>query len=74
MKKNLGSADKLIRLFIAIVLMILYYFEIITGTVGIVALVFALVFTVTSMIGYSLIYALFGLNTNKKEDIEDAGL
>ena len=43
MKTNMGSIDKLIRLGIAIVLIVLYYKEILTGTLGIVALVLALV-------------------------------
>jgi hypothetical protein len=39
MKANIGSSDKLIRLGIAIVLIVLFYLEIITGTLGIIALV-----------------------------------
>ena len=67
MKKNMGSYDKLIRLVIAIVLIVLYYTGVIAGTLGIIGLVLALVFTVTSLISFCPLYTLFGLNTSKKE-------
>ncbi|MDD5185786.1 MAG: DUF2892 domain-containing protein [Paludibacter sp.] len=67
MKKNMGSYDKLIRLVLAIVLIVLYYTGVITGTLGIIGLVLALVFTVTSLISFCPLYTLFGLSTDKKE-------
>ena len=68
MKKNMGSYDKLIRLVVAIVLIVLYYKEVLTGTLGIIALVLALVLTVTSLIGFCPLYTLFGINTCKKPE------
>ena len=67
MKKNMGSFDKLIRLAAAIVLIILFYSGVITGTIGIIALVVALVLTVTSLISFCPLYTLFGIRTCKKE-------
>lgn len=63
MKRNMGSNDKLIRLGAAIVLIILFYKEVITGTLGIIALVVALILTITSLIGFCPLYALFGIKT-----------
>lgn len=68
MKKNMGSNDKLIRLMIAIVLIILYYKGILVGTLGIIALVLALVLTITSLISFCPLYTLFGISTCKKEE------
>lgn len=68
MKKNMGSLDKLIRLGIAIVLIVLYYMGIIAGTLGVVGLVVALLLTITSLVSYCPIYTLFGIKTCKKED------
>ena len=62
----MGSIDKLVRLFIAIVLIILFYKEVLTGTIGIVALVLALVFALTSLISFCPLYLPFGINTAKK--------
>lgn len=70
MKKNMGSTDKLIRLTVAIVLIVLYWRHVLTDTLGIVALVVALIFTLTSLISFCPIYALFGIKTCKKEEGE----
>ena len=67
MKKNMGSADKIIRIVVAIVVATLYFMGIITGTLGIVLLVAAAVFVLTSFISFCPIYILFGLNTGSKE-------
>jgi len=68
MKKNMGSLDKLIRLIIAIVLIVLYYTNVLKDTLGIVALIVALVFTITSLISFCPLYTLFGIKTCKKEE------
>jgi len=69
MKKNMGSYDKLIRLVLAIVLIVLYYTGVISGTIGIIGLVLALVFTVTSLISFCPLYTLFGISTCKHEKV-----
>jgi hypothetical protein len=66
MKKNMGSTDKMIRSAIGIIIAILYYSGIITGTLAIVLLAFAIVFLLTSFISFCPLYALLGINTNKK--------
>jgi hypothetical protein len=63
MKKNMGSADKIIRLIIAAVLAFLFYNGTITGTVGIVAVVIAAVFALTSLVSFCPLYPLLGINT-----------
>lgn len=68
MKTNIGSTDKLIRLLLAIVLILLFYFEVLTDTLGIIALIVALVLTVTSLINFCPIYSLFKVNTAKKNE------
>lgn len=71
MRKNLGSADKLVRLLIAIALIVLFYLEIITGTLGIVALILALVLAITSLVSFCPIYAVFGLSSCKNEEAKE---
>jgi hypothetical protein len=68
MKTNIGSTDKLIRLLLAIVLILLFYFEVLTDSLGILALIGALVLTVTSLINFCPIYGMFKMNTAKKKD------
>ena len=63
MKKNMGTADRIIRFLIAIVIGVLFYTNVITGTLGIVLLVLAGVFVLTSFISFCPLYAPFGLST-----------
>ena len=67
MKKNMGSADKGIRIVIALAIAALYYFNVIEGTLAYVLMALALVFLLTSLISFCPLYLPFGLNTcNKK--------
>ncbi len=63
MKKNMGSADRIIRISLAIVVAFLYYNKTVTGTAGIVLLVLAGIFVLTSFVGFCPLYKLVGLNT-----------
>lgn len=63
MKPNMGGIDRGIRLIVAAIAVILYFTGILTGTLGIIALVVAGIFTLTSIISFCPLYALFGLNT-----------
>ncbi|NBB31706.1 DUF2892 domain-containing protein [Cellulophaga sp. BC115SP] len=66
MKKNMGSTDKLIRIIIAIIVAVLYFTGTLTGTVGIIAVVIAGVFVLTSLISFCPLYTLLGISTCKK--------
>ncbi|MCG2588942.1 YgaP family membrane protein [Rhodohalobacter sulfatireducens] len=63
MKKNMGTADRIIRTILAALFAILYFTNVITGTVGIVLMVLAGVFLLTSLISFCPLYAPFGLRT-----------
>ncbi len=68
MKKNMGTADKIIRLIIAAIIVTLYFTEMITGTVAIVLLVLSGIFVLTSLISFCPLYTLFGIKTCPKKD------
>lgn len=63
MKKNMGKADRIIRVLIALSIAFLYYNGIIAGTLGIVLLIVSGVFVLTSLISFCPLYAIFGINT-----------
>ena len=65
MKKNMGNTDRIVRIIIALTIGILYFNEIITGTLGIVLMVFAAVFVITSFVSFCPLYAPFGISTCK---------
>ncbi len=62
----MGSADRIIRILIALVIITLYFTNMISGTLAIVLLVLSGVFILTSLISFCPLYTLFGLNTCKK--------
>ncbi|GAB4332584.1 MAG: hypothetical protein Kow00127_24330 [Bacteroidales bacterium] len=68
MKANMGSTDRILRLIAGIVLAILYFTNVITGTLGIVLLVVAAVFILTSLVSYCPLYPLLGMNTKEKKE------
>lgn len=68
MKKNMGSADRMIRIIIAVVIGALYYMDIISGTLGIVLMILAIVFLLTSFVSFCPLYSPFGLNTKAKKE------
>lgn len=68
MKKNMGSADKGIRIAIALVIAALYFFNVIEGTLAYVLIAFSLIFLLTSFISFCPLYMPFGINTAKKDD------
>lgn len=61
----MGSTDKVIRLVLAALFVILYSTDVVSGTLGIVLMVAALIFAATSLINFCPIYAIFGASTCK---------
>lgn len=71
MKKNMGSADKIIRVIIAVAIAIIYFMtDYISGPIGTILLILAVIFTATSIVGICPLYIPFGIDTgsgNKKK-------
>jgi hypothetical protein len=64
----MGSIDKLVRVLIAVVIGVLYFTDQITGTAAIILGIFAVVFLLTSAIGFCPLYLPLKLSTIKKKD------
>jgi hypothetical protein len=67
MKKNMGSADRIVRLILAAIFAVLYFTNTVSGTLGIILLVLGGVFVLTSLISFCPLYAPFGFSTCKVE-------
>lgn len=65
MKKNVGSADKIIRIIIAAILITLYFTNIATGVAGILCLVGAAIALLTAFLNLCPLYMLLGIKTCK---------
>ena len=59
----MGNTDKLIRLVIAAIIAVLYYTGTISGTLALVLGIFAVIFTLTSLVNFCPLYTLMGINT-----------
>lgn len=66
MKKNMGTLDRIIRFSLVVLIAVLYFTDVISGTWAIILGVVAVVFLVTSLIGFCPLYLPFGLSTRKK--------
>jgi hypothetical protein len=66
MKKNMGMADKAIRFILAIIVGVLYYTNVINGTLAIVLGLLAVVFVLTSFMSFCPLYLPFGITTRRK--------
>ncbi len=59
----MGNTDRAIRIVIAAILVALYFSGIVTGTLGIISLIVAGVFALTSLVSFCPLYTIFGLKT-----------
>ena len=65
MKKNMGTTDRIIRLLAAAVIAVLYFTGTLIGTLGVILLIVAGIFALTSFVSFCPLYAPFGIKTCK---------
>ncbi len=65
MNKNMGTADRVIRTLIAVAVGVLYFTNVISGTAAIVLGIVAVIFLLTSFIGWCPAYLPFKISTRK---------
>lgn len=63
MKQNMSSLDRNLRWVAAVIMAVLYFTGTVTGTLGIVLLVAAVIFGVTGMVKICPLYSIFGIST-----------
>ena len=64
----MGAVDKIIRIVLAVIVAVLYFAHVISGTLAIVLLVIAGIFILTSLISFCPLYWPFNISTNKKKE------
>jgi len=65
MKSNMGNADRVLKVIVGIVLVVVG-FAVLNGTVGIVVGVIGLIPLATGLIGWCPLYTVFNLKTKKQ--------
>lgn len=68
MKANMGTADKVVRILVAVAIAALYFLGQISGILATVLLVLAGIFIATSFLSFCPLYLPFGFSTKKKQD------
>jgi len=63
MNKNMGAVDKLVRLVVALLLILGYFQELVSGVLGIIFLIVAGIFILTSLVSVCPIYSIFGISS-----------
>jgi len=66
MNKNMGTADRLIRTVLALIVIALYFTGQISGLTAIILGIFAVIFLLTSIISFCPLYVPLKLSTRKK--------
>jgi hypothetical protein len=65
MKKNIGSADKIVRYLLAAIIIVLFALKVVTGTFGFILLAVAAILIVTALLDFCPIWWILGVKTNK---------
>lgn len=63
----MGSTDKIIRIILALVFIVLFYMNVVTAPMSYILLALSAVFVLTSLVSFCPMYPLFGINTCKKQ-------
>ncbi|GAB4503748.1 MAG: hypothetical protein Fur0043_07400 [Anaerolineales bacterium] len=64
--KNMGTTDRIVRLVLAVIFAALYFTGVVSGVLGIILLVLAVIFVLTSLVSFCPLYLPFGLSTRGK--------
>ncbi|HET7117352.1 MAG TPA: DUF2892 domain-containing protein [Hanamia sp.] len=70
MKANIGSIDRIVRIFIAALILVLYFTNVISGTLAIILFIVAAILFITAFINFCPIWHFLGISTKKKEHIK----
>jgi len=66
LNKNMGTLDRIIRLVLAAAVAVLYFTGNLSGLAAIILGILAVIFVVTSFVGFCPLYVPFGLSTRKQ--------
>jgi hypothetical protein len=65
MKLNESSADRILRVVLGVLLLVLYFTHVVSGGLGVVFIVLGAISLVTGVVGFCPLYALLKIKTTK---------
>jgi hypothetical protein len=68
MKPNMSQVDRYVRILFSLIVAVLYFTNVLTGTIGLVLLIIGGVLLATAFLNFCPLYGLLGIRTNKKND------
>lgn len=66
MQKNMGKTDRSVRILFALIVAILYFTNVITGTLALILGIVSVILLATAAIGFCPMYIPFRISTEKK--------
>lgn len=63
--QNMGTVDRIIRVVLALIFIALYFSGFVSGILGTILLILAVVFILTSAVAFCPLYAPFKISTRK---------
>ncbi len=66
MKKNMGIADRIIRVALVAVAAVLYFANVLSPAAAVILGIAALIFLATSFVSFCPVYRLLGISTSRK--------
>jgi len=70
MKTNMGTIDKAVRIFLALVVLLLYFTGNLSGTAAVILLIISAILLLTGITGVCLVYKILHLSTLKNQSRE----
>lgn len=67
MKPNEGIVDRIIRLILGVIFLILGFFVVGTGVLGVILDIIGVILVVTALTGFCVLYTFFGISTKKEK-------
>jgi small-conductance mechanosensitive channel len=66
LNKNMGTLDRIVRLVLAVAVAVLYFTGNLSGLAAIILGILAIIFVVTSLVGFCPLYVPFKVSTRKQ--------
>lgn len=71
MNKNIGITDKIIRIFLSVIIAVLFLTNVISGILGLVLLLFAAILLLTAFFSFCPTYRLIGIKSCSDDEEDD---
>lgn len=68
MKKNLGFVDRIVRVLIAAIIIVLIFTNVLTGTVGLILLIVSATLVLTSLLRFCPLYAFLDVDSCSRKE------